>query len=248
MANSKAFFVSCDPFNLLLRDVIDELRKEGRLQYENGGYNEVYARENIVSVDNVNRWTGFHHFANTAHSVLRTYTLTACNFPSRCDLKYSSRSNNVKQIQKEIRHRFSPVTEPEVTRFIAEFDRLFPPYVIRQRMESRNSDVLKGDLTVVEWTENAISIIHRITCTLSIIKRESGTVIAKPHVFYIKINVKKPEKNGESRRCSELLKLLVRHEREQGQFEEARDESDEEEEKDLADNLCTKCNVSHPNI
>lgn len=275
---NRTYFVSCDPFNILLRDVITELRQQERLIYENGGYNEAFARENIVSVNNETFWRGphsLHDFTSTAKSVLRTYTLQACNYPAaQHDAKYRSRTNNVKQIEKNIRHNFEPVPVAEIMRFIAEFDRLFPPFVIREKLEKLlpddkgNNAVLKGELTVIEWNEGCISIIHQIICTVSInitVRDEQEIcIVAKPHVAYYKINVKKPE-DTEGERCSDLLKLLKKHKTEQlSQGEEEEEEgpvdvgngdnnteddnddndADGDNDEDLAHDLKTQCNVT----
>ena len=55
---NRAYFVSCDPSNLLVRDAMDELREQKRLIYEAGGYNEASFRgdRSIVSVDNETVW------------------------------------------------------------------------------------------------------------------------------------------------------------------------------------------------
>ena len=235
---NRTYFVSCDPFSLLLRDVIDELRQQGRLIYENPPYNEAFAKENIVSVNNDTIWRDnrFYDFGRTVHSVLRTYMLHTCNLSDH-DVDYAAQQNNIGKMQKIINHNFYPAPPPETTRLIAEFDRLFPWFVLREKLESSNNVSLKEDLTVVEWSESGISIIHQITCTVSFNITERFTsvdngdrirIVAKPHVFYYKINVKKPE-DTEGERCSGLLRLLKRHRSEQqgqGQDDEAEDADD----------------------
>ncbi len=234
---NKSFFVSTDASSLLVRDVIDELRTGGRLTYESGGYNEAYASDNIVSVDDDTTWKKLFFFAETARSVLRTYALHASNLSSG-DLKYSSRAKNTTRMIKEIRHEFAPASGVAVRRFIAEFDRLFPPFVIRQKLESRNSAVLNGELHVVDWSGDTIHVIHKINCTVRVTiteRNEDGmTIIAVPHAFYYKINVKKPEAS-EGRKCAELMQLLERHRIEQEEEETPaplQDAANEEEEED----------------
>ena len=149
------------------------------------------------------------------------------------DANYDYRKNNKDLKEVIIRHSFKPVPAAEIMRFKAEFDRLFPPFVIRKKLEERNKN-LSGKLTVVEWNDDGMSIIHQIECNvdINITQRNAQEIhiVAKPTVVYYKINVDWSN-DIEGGKCFLLLDLLKRH-RAEGQEEEDNDDDDNDDDED----------------
>ena len=125
------------------------------------------------------------------------------------------------QMKKVIWHAFTPVTLAEAPRFKAEFDRLFPTWIIMEKINAGTNSFLNGNLTVIEWSHDDIRVIHHVTCTVRI-KTEFinhkllYNIIATPHVSYYKIDVVQ-QLRVEGICYSRLLRLLIRHKTEQGQ-------------------------------
>lgn len=209
-------FSSSYPGHRLVMDTIKELREQGRLVYpqdRNGReiYNEAQTRDQLVSKAGENTWKEPHHFANTAHSVLRTYMLNACNLQDY-DLRYESKEKNREQLLVTTRHNCRPADkDQDIQDLIERIEHLFPKILIRRMVEQPRGSRLTGVLTIVKWRPDDICVLHQIKCTFRVNRPNSGTRYnASAHVFYYKIDVSRSRADDENGlRTRELLRTMA---------------------------------------